>query len=180
MNPSRQVGRPSGDSRAENMQPTSSLSPVEPVDGAVRARMAAQRRWDTAPEIALRRELHCAGLRFRVDFPLPGIPRRRADVVFTRVRLAVFVDGCFWHDCPEHGTRPKSRAAWWEGKLRRNVERDRDTDTRLTEAGWTVLRCWEHEDMAQAAIEVRRTYERLLLTGPHRRGPSATTGGRSG
>lgn len=141
--------------------------------------MSVQRRRDTTPELALRRALHFAGLRFRVDFPLAEIPRRRADVVFTSVGLAVFVDGCFWHVCPEHGTRPKSRAAWWEEKLRRNVERDRDTDIRLTDAGWTVLRFWEHEDMTLAAIEVRRTYERLRVTGRRRRGPISTTGGRN-
>ena len=162
--PSRQVSRTSGDSRAHNVLPTSSLSFVEPVDEAVRARMTVQHRRDTAPELELRRALHGAGLRFRVDFPLPAIPRRRADVAFTRVELAVFVDGCFWHDCPQHGTRPKARAAWWAAKLRQNVERDRDTDTRLADAGWTVLRFWEHEDMTQAAIEVRRTYERLRIT----------------
>ncbi|MFC5329901.1 very short patch repair endonuclease [Brachybacterium fresconis] len=178
--PSRREGQLSADSLTENERPTSSLSSEEPVEETVRARMAVQRRRDTAPELALRRSLHRAGLRFRVDHPLPGIPRRRADVVFTRVNLAVFVDGCFWHDCPEHGTRPKSRAAWWEEKLRRNVERDHDTDTRLGEAGWTVLRFWEHEDMAQAAIEVLRTYRFLRVTGQRRRGPSSTTGGRSG
>lgn len=142
--------------------------------------MSAQRRRDTAPELDLRRALHRAGLRFRIDHPLPQIPRRRADVVFTRVGLAVFVDGCFWHDCPVHGTRPKSRAEWWEAKLRRNVERDRDTDARLVEAQWTVLRFWEHEDMELAAVHVRRVYEQLRATVGNRRGPTTTTGSRSG
>ncbi|GAA4520449.1 very short patch repair endonuclease [Brachybacterium paraconglomeratum] len=124
--------------------------------------MSRQRRRDTVPEVALRRELHARGLRFRVDHPLPDMPRRRADVVFTRVRLAVFVDGCFWHDCPEHGTRPKTRASWWEAKLRKNVDRDRDTDTRLLEAGWTVLRVWEHESPVSSAAKVEATYLRLI------------------
>lgn len=163
------MSRPSGDSLTKNVLPTSSVSYVEPVDEAVRARMLVQRRRDTAPELALRRALHSAGLRFRVDFPLPAIPRRRADVAFTRVELAVFVDGCFWHDCPQHGTRPKVRAAWWAAKLRQNVERDRDTNARLADAGWTALRFWEHEEMTQAAIEVRRTYELLRVIGQRRR-----------
>lgn len=151
------------------MRPTSRSSPDEPVDESVRSRMSAQPRRDTAPELALRRELHRAGLRFRVDHPLPGIPRRRADVVFTRVGLAVFVDGCFWHDCPEHGTRPRTRASWWEEKLRRNVERDRDTDNRLVAAGWVGLRFWEHADMTWAAAEVHRTYRELRVSGPPNR-----------
>ena len=173
------VGRSSECSTGE-VGPTTSLAPDKPIAEAVRARMALQRRRDTSPELALRRALHRIGLRFRVDYPLPDIPRRRADVVFTRVGLAVFVDGCFWHDCPEHGTRPRSRAAWWEEKLRRNVERDRDTDSRLTNAGWTVVRFWEHADMEGAAVEVQRTYRRLLVSRQRRGGPSLTTAGRSG
>lgn len=128
----------------------------------VRSRMAAQRRRDTRPEIELRQELHRRGLRFRVDHPLPGIPRRRADIVFPRARLAVFVDGCFWHDCPVHGTRPKARAQWWVEKLRRNVERDLDTDRRLVEVGWSVLRFWEHDAPSSSADEVEAVYRRRV------------------
>jgi DNA mismatch endonuclease, patch repair protein len=131
------------------------------VSASVRARMSRQRRKDTAPEVALRQELHRKGLRFRIDHPLPGIPRRSADVVFTRVHLAVFVDGCFWHDCPEHGTRPKVRARWWEEKLQKNVARDRDTDARLLGAGWTVLRFWEHESPISSAAMVEEAYRKL-------------------
>jgi DNA mismatch endonuclease, patch repair protein len=127
---------------------------------AVRGRMQRQARRDTEPELLLRREAHRLGLRYRVDrAPLPGI-RRRADLVFPRARIAVFVDGCFWHCCPVHRTMPKANAGWWAEKLAANVRRDRDTDARLGEAGWTVIRYWEHEDMAQAARallgEVRR------------------------
>ncbi|WP_328698650.1 very short patch repair endonuclease [Cellulomonas citrea] len=122
---------------------------------AIAARMSRQRRRDTAPEILLRRELHRRGLRFRVDHPLPGMPRRRADLLFSRARVAVFVDGCFWHGCPDHGTRPSSNAAWWSAKLDRNMERDRDTDDRLADAGWTVIRVWEHEGAQQAADRVQ-------------------------
>ena len=117
----------------------------------VSARMSQQRRRDTGPEMLLRRELHRRGLRYRVDAKLPGMPRRRADVLFPRRKVAVFVDGCFWHACPLHATSPRNNADWWQTKLGRNVARDRDTDLRLKELGWTVLRFWEHEDMARAA-----------------------------
>ena len=118
-------------------------------------RMAVAPRRDTAPELALRRALHAAGLRYRVGFPVPGQRRRTIDVAFTRAQVAVFVDGCFWHGCPEHGTQPQSNSAWWTTKLSANQARDRDTDRVLAEAGWTVLRVWEHEDPAAAADRVR-------------------------
>ena len=125
---------------------------------AARDRFRAQRRRNTTPELALRRLLHARGLRYRVDTaPLPGV-RRRADVVFTRVRLAVFVDGCFWHSCPIHATRPKANAEWWATKLETTVARDRDTDTTLTAAGWAVVRVWEHEPPTEAAAKVARAY----------------------
>ena len=118
-------------------------------------RMQRQRRRDTKPELTLRRELHRLGLRFRVDRAvIPGV-RRRADVVFTGARVAVFVDGCFWHSCPQHRSAPRSNADWWAQKLARNVERDRDTDRRLIEAGWVPLHVWEHEDPVDAAATVR-------------------------
>lgn len=116
--------------------------------------MQATKRRDTAPELALRKELHKRGLRFRVDMaPIPGL-RRRADVVFTRRRVAVYVDGCFWHRCPQHATDPKSNVRWWAAKLEANVRRDRDTDIRLAAAGWTVVRIWEHESAMTAADRV--------------------------
>jgi len=100
----------------------------------------------------LRSELHRRGLRYRVDAqPLRGL-RRRADVVFPTARVAVFVDGCFWHGCPAHMTWPEANAAWWREKIERTRARDRDTDARLGDAGWTVVRIWEHED-AQAAAD---------------------------
>jgi DNA mismatch endonuclease (patch repair protein) len=122
---------------------------------ATRRRMQAQPRRDTAPELALRRELHRAGLRYRVDVaPLSGL-RRRADIVFARARVAVFVDGCFWHGCDRHGRREHQVNAWyWPEKIDRNRRRDADTDRRLGEAGWTVLRVWEHEAPAEAAQRV--------------------------
>ena len=111
-------------------------------------------RRDTAPELALRSELHRRGLRFRVDrVPIQGM-RTRADLVFGPARVAVYVDGCFWHSCPEHGTKPKANAEFWEKKLKRNQERDVATDKLLRENGWAVLRIWEHEDPVEAAERV--------------------------
>lgn len=113
-------------------------------------------RRDTLPERAIRSELHRRGFRFRVDrAPVPGL-RSRADIVFGPARVAVYVDGCFWHSCPEHGTRPKANAEWWERKLDRNQERDRKTDRVLREHGWEVVRIWEHEDPVEGAARVER------------------------
>jgi DNA mismatch endonuclease (patch repair protein) len=124
-------------------------------DAVTSARMARQRRTGTAPETALRTELHRRGLRYFVDrAPLPGL-RRRAYLVFPRRKVAVYVDGCFWHRCPEHATYPKNNAEWWAEKLAGNVARDRDTDARLTAAGWLVVRIWEHENSVAAADRVQ-------------------------
>lgn len=115
--------------------------------------MRSNRRRDTSPELAVRRRLHAAGLRYRVDFaPLGG--RRRADIVFTRQHVAVFIDGCYWHGCPDHATFPKRNSDYWLPKLARNVERDRETDQSLREAGWTVLRFWEHESPDDVARRI--------------------------
>lgn len=128
-------------------------------DPATSARMRAQRRRDTAPELALRRELHRRGVRYYVDrAPVKGV-RRRADLVFPRRKVAVYVDGCFWHSCPQHATFPKNNAQWWAEKLAGNVTRDRDTDTRLTDAGWTVVRVWEHENPVVAANRVQEALD---------------------
>ncbi|MTA79054.1 MAG: DNA mismatch endonuclease Vsr [Actinobacteria bacterium] len=125
--------------------------------------MRANRRRDTTPEMALRRALHAAGLRFRVDVPLPFDRRRRADVVFPRQKIAIFIDGCFWHRCPEHYTSPKANSAFWAEKAARNVELYHETNKRLEELGWTVLRFWEHQDLAgepvHRVIEVLRLAE---------------------
>jgi len=121
---------------------------------AARATMRANRRRDTGPELALRRELHRCGLRYRVDFPpLPEL-RCRPDVVFTRARVAVFVDGCFWHRCPEHGAVPVANAEYWLPKLEANVARDRRADAALAAAGWTVMRFWEHANPRQSAAAI--------------------------
>jgi DNA mismatch endonuclease (patch repair protein) len=118
--------------------------------------MASNRHRDTSPELALRSLLHGLGLRFRVDYAIRLDGRRpiRADVVFTRQRVAVFVDGCFWHSCPLHGSQPKTNADYWRPKLQGNRERD-DLYTRLLEeAGWRVVRIWEHEPAPEAAARV--------------------------
>lgn len=124
-------------------------------DPATSARLSKQRRRDTAPELALRKELHRRGVRFFVDkAPMPGL-RRRADLLFPRRRVAVYVDGCFWHSCPQHATHPKNNAQWWAEKLAANVARDRDTDERLETDGWSVVRVWEHEPAGSAADKVQ-------------------------
>jgi DNA mismatch endonuclease, patch repair protein len=127
-----------------------------PSSAAKSAEMSKLGRRDTAPELALRSELHRRGLRFRVDrAPVRGL-RSRADIVFGPAKVAVYVDGCFWHSCPQHGTRPKANAEWWEQKLRRNQERDAETDRALHESGWEVVRVWEHEDPILAAARVQK------------------------
>lgn len=142
----------------------------------VRSRMQTQRTRDTAPELAVRRLLHAAGLRYRVDRPpLPGL-RRRADLVFGPARVAVYVDGCFWHGCPEHGTRPASNADWWQRKLAANRTRDHDTDARLASAGWQVVRVWEHEDATEVAGRIAEIVSGRRAHGRGERGMHRCTG----
>lgn len=117
--------------------------------------MSSARRRDTAPEMLLRRELHARGMRYRVVTKVPGNNRRTIDIAFPRQRLAVFVDGCFWHSCPEHGTQPAANSTWWTTKLQANRDRDADTDHLLAKAGWRVLRIWEHEPVVEAADRVQ-------------------------
>lgn len=125
--------------------------------------MLANRSRDTKPELVLRSILHAAGLRYRVDrSPLKGV-RRRADIVFGPTKVAVFVDGCFWHGCPEHYRLPKTNAEYWGAKISGNKERDQNTDTLLVSAGWLVLRFWEHEpasDCARVVIDAVSTRRR--------------------
>ena len=132
-----------------------SPTPVPPASSpAALARMQRQARRDTQAELRLRRELHRRGLRYRVDLQvLPGL-RRRADIVFVGARVACFSDGCWWHRCPLHATDPKANGDWWRVKLEKNVERDRDTDRRLADAGWLVVRVWEHEAVIAAADRI--------------------------
>jgi DNA mismatch endonuclease (patch repair protein) len=90
-----------------------------------------------------------------VDHPIPGLPRRRADIVFVGARVAVFVDGCFWHGCPDHCVRPKANAAWWREKIATNRRRDAETNAALSRLGWCVIRVWEHENPTAAAMYIR-------------------------
>jgi DNA mismatch endonuclease (patch repair protein) len=119
--------------------------------------MAANRRRDTGPEIRVRSLLHRAGLRYRVDHRVgTGRSAPRPDIAFTRHRIAVFIDGCFWHQCPTHATMPSTNRHFWQAKLERNMERDRENDEALRELGWTVMRFWEHEDPAQVAALIAK------------------------
>jgi len=126
-----------------------------PLNAQVSKRMSRNPRRDTRPERALRSALHARGARFRVDHKLRlGSLTVRPDVVFTRWRIAVFLDGCFWHSCPTHGNLPQRNRDYWEPKLRRNVDRDRRIDAALGGAGWRVIRAWEHEDKDAVAGRV--------------------------
>jgi DNA mismatch endonuclease (patch repair protein) len=132
-----------------------------PRDAGVSQRMSRNRRRDTRPELALRRVLHAHGLRYRVDAAIrvEGV-QVKPDVVFAGRKVAVFIDGCFWHSCPEHGNIPTHNHAYWAPKLSRNVERDRRVDLALSVGGWTAVRIWEHEDTQHAAERVVEALQR--------------------
>jgi DNA mismatch endonuclease (patch repair protein) len=133
----------------EPMRPLETSAPVS-------VRMSRQKSRNTQVEIELRRRLHAAGLRYRIHRrPVLGV-RREADIVFGPARVAVFVDGCFWHGCPEHATWPRRNAEFWREKIEGNRRRDANTDTRLADAGWLVVRVWEHEGIDAAAARVQR------------------------
>lgn len=163
------LGRPA---RAERKPRPDSAAASYASSAGVRSRMQLQRTRDTAPELAVRRLLHAMGLRYRVDRqPLPGL-RRRADLVFGPARVAVFIDGCFWHGCPHHGNPAPGVNSWyWPEKIQRNRDRDVDTDERLLAAGWSVIRAWEHEpparvaDRVAAAVASRRPPQRTPISG---------------
>jgi DNA mismatch endonuclease (patch repair protein) len=126
--------------------------------------MAVQARRDTAPEIALRSALHREGIRFNVTYRVPGMPRRTIDIAFPRLKLAVFVDGCFWHGCPVHGTAPRANSEWWCRKIATNQQRDLSTTKHLGSLGWTVIRVWEHDcpEPALASVRARLVAARSL------------------
>jgi len=134
--------------------------------------MQGNRSRDTSPEVAIRQLLHAAGFRYRVHrSPLKEL-RRRADIVFGPAKVAVFIDGCYWHGCPEHYVPPKTNSGYWRPKISGNVARDRDTDIRLKAAGWTVLRFWEHESpeacsaTIAAAVREQRAARAPVSPGP--------------
>jgi DNA mismatch endonuclease (patch repair protein) len=139
----------------------------------IHRRMSAQRREDTAPEMALRKALHALGLRYRLHRAPLSTLRRRADIVFGPAHVAVFVDGCFWHGCPEHGQRRHNVNGWyWPEKIARNQERDRDTDRALADAGWQVLRVWEHEVVGNGAVVAARRVQETISQRRLRSGPA--------
>ncbi|WJZ68176.1 very short patch repair endonuclease [Kocuria rosea] len=133
------------------------MSPKVPTAAtpARRRNMQANRRRDTGPELALRSALHAAGYRYRCDLRI-DLPtaRVRPDIVFTRRKVAVFVDGCFWHSCPQHGRQPTVNTGYWTPKLQGNRERDRRNTDALVHAGWVVVRIWEHESVSGALDKV--------------------------
>ncbi|MEV4062206.1 very short patch repair endonuclease [Nonomuraea dietziae] len=138
--------------------------PTRASSEGVRRSMQANRGRDTKPELALRRAAHALGLRYRVSVrPLPAI-RRTADMVFTKAKVAVFLDGCFWHGCPEHHTKSATNADYWTEKVHRNRARDAETDQLLAASGWRVVRVWEHEDPVASA---ERIAEQVRLGLPH-------------
>lgn len=133
------------------------MARIKPSSPETSRRMAKVRQKGTDAEIALRRELYRIGLRYRVDYAVLKKPRRVADVAFPGLRIAIFVDGCFWHGCPEHASWPKQNAEFWREKIEANRHRDTDTNERLRSMGWMVLRFWEHESPVEAAEVVAKT-----------------------
>ncbi|MFF2011142.1 very short patch repair endonuclease [Streptomyces sp. NPDC058195] len=127
--------------------------------------MQAIRSRDTKPERLVRQLVHAQGLRYRVAAkPLPGL-RRTADMVFRPAKVAVFIDGCYWHGCPEHYVPPRTNHGYWSEKVARNIARDRDTNQHLADAGWTVLRFWEHEPSRDCADQIILTVNRIRRPG---------------
>ena len=137
-------------------------------DTATRRTMQSNRSRDTAFEVSVRSLLHRQGLRYRVHYhPVPD-SRRSADIAFIGARVVVLLDGCFWHRCPEHFVMPKKNAEWWAQKINRNADRDIETERLFTQAGWTVLRFWEHEPASSIVEQV------LSVIADHYGVPSAT------
>lgn len=177
--PARYLGQVEYDKRAANLVAgwklaweKGLLTEEPPVEGswasspAVRASMRGNRSKDTKPELRLRSLLHKQGLRYRVaSRPLPEL-RRTADVIFPKRKVAVFVDGCYWHGCPEHLRESTKNAAFWHSKIEGNRARDADTDRLLREAGWTVIRVWEHEDPVMACARISKIVRETAAGSP--------------
>ncbi|MBB6099403.1 DNA mismatch endonuclease (patch repair protein) [Deinobacterium chartae] len=143
---------------------------MKPSSPEASRRLSKVRQKGTSAEVELRRALHRLGLRYRLHVPLIVRPRRVADIVFPTARVAVFVDGCFWHGCPLHATWPKNNAEFWRFKIEANRARDADTDARLLALGWHVIRVWEHEAVAEAAARIKHEVSQRL--GTARPGPN--------
>lgn len=136
-----------------------------PSSPQVSRRMQLQATRDTQPELAIRRELHRRGLRYRLHRRPIITSNRVADVLFRRAQVAVYVDGCWWHGCPHHKSWAKANELFWRDKIDRNVARDRETDATLRAAGWLVVRVWEHEAAAEAASRIEAVVRRRLAEG---------------
>jgi DNA mismatch endonuclease, patch repair protein len=145
---------PFGPTLSAMSKPPRRVERTDPIAAATSRRMAATAQRDNPAERALRSALHRRGLRFRIHCRLLAGSRRTADIVFSAKRVAIFLDGCFWHGCPKHRTHPKNNAEWWREKIDANIARDRDTDARLAAEGWTVIRVWEHETVEAAADRI--------------------------
>jgi DNA (cytosine-5)-methyltransferase 1 len=156
-------------------RPAARTRPPSASSRETRSRMQSVGRRDTPAELAVRTRLHRMGLRFRVDHPPLGGVRRRADILFTKARVAVYVDGCFWHGCAEHGTWPKANGDYWRAKIERNQRRDLSTDRLLRERGWAVVRAWSHEDADEVARRVARIVRAAARTGTGRTQPLTPT-----
>lgn len=135
-----------------------------PSSEAALKRMQAAKPRDTAPEKAVRSALHSKGLRFRIDQKPIKELNRKADIIFRSVKVAVFVDGCFWHGCPVHGTQAKANAEFWKNKIKQNQARDLDTNMRLKKAGWRVVRVWEHEYPEKASRKIYNIVVQRILS----------------
>lgn len=145
--------------RTELASPHPALRKMAPTTEGVSQRMRRVRRVDTDCELRIRKELHRGGLRYRVNIiPTKGV-RTKADIVFARRRVAIFIDGCFWHCCPVHGSLPRHNRLWWKAKLAANHVRDQNATTLLQSMGWTVLRFWAHESVASVVDAVRSAVE---------------------
>jgi DNA mismatch endonuclease (patch repair protein) len=149
---------------------------LKPTSDRVSARFARHPRRDTVPELALRRVLHRRGLRYRVDCRPTASSRRRADIVFTKVRVAVFVDGCYWHGCPEHCRPSGQNLPWWIAKIATTKRRDANTDEALARAGWEVVRVWAHVSPDEAADRVEQVVGQRSSSRPQSRGRSRRAG----
>jgi DNA mismatch endonuclease, patch repair protein len=145
-----------GTSRRPKAKTTSSnRARPAPLNGLVSDQMSRMPRHGTKPEMTLRRELHRRGLRFRTSLRgIPGSP----DIALTKAKIGVFVDGCFWHACPDHGGVPKNNRDWWAEKLEGNRQRDQRKDAALRALGWLPVHVWEHEDMATASVKIERLW----------------------
>jgi DNA mismatch endonuclease, patch repair protein len=164
----------------DDADPVGDKSPLLiPSSPSVSAQMSRHPRKDTTIEMAVRRALHARGLRYRVHHPVPGMPRRTIDIAFPGIRVAVFLDGCFWHACPMHGRVPRSNLGWWAAKLNRTQRRDEDTVSALNQLDWQVLRFWAHEPDDQVVAKIVDEV-RLRRAGSHRvTGPIGRTNPRS-